>query len=167
MDIHPKVTAIDVSGLGGIWIFLIRGKKNALIDTGPKRPFPFARDRFPDKEVPPILQVLPSAMAKNGMTLADIDIILNTHIHFDHTAGNAAIINASEAKLFIHANEAGYFERPELLFQRELAPIVELILGKEFLDEELKKYLEEETGPGPCVAVDDIFRDNDIIELHI
>jgi len=165
MDIHPKVTAIDVSGLGGIWIFLIRSQKIALIDTGPKRPFPFAMDRFPDREVPPVLQVLPSAMEKMGMTLADIDIILNTHIHFDHTAGNASIIEASKAKLFIHADESGYFERPELLFQRELAPIVEVILGKESLDEEMKKYLEEETGPGPCVPVDDVLRDNDIIEL--
>lgn len=165
MDIHPKITAIDVSGLGGIWIFLIRGGKTALIDTGPKRPFPFAMDQFPDRDAPPVLQVLPLALEKLGMTLTDIDVILNTHIHFDHTAGNAAIKNASRAKLYIYADEAGYFEKPDLLFEHEIMPVIELVLGKEHLDEEKKNYLEGETGPGPYVVVDDTLRDGDIIEL--
>jgi len=165
MDIHPKITAIDVSGLGGVWIFLIRGGKTALIDTGPKRPFPFAMDQFPDRDAPPVLQVLPLALEKLEMTLTDIDVILNTHIHFDHTAGNAAIKNASKAKLYIHADEAGYFEKPDLLFEHEIMPVIELVLGKEHLDEEKKHYLEEETGPGPYVVVDDTLRDGDVIEL--
>jgi len=165
MDIHPKITAIDVSGMGGILIFLVRGEKTALIDTGPKRPFPFAMDKFPDKNAPPVLQVLPLALEKYGMTLADIDIILNTHIHFDHTAGNAAIKAASNAEIFIHEDEAVYFEKPELLFEHEIMPIIEIVLGKEYLDEEKKNYLEEETGPGPYVAIDGTFRDGDVIEL--
>lgn len=165
MDINPKVVAIDVSGLGGIWIFLIRGGKTALIDTGPKQPFPMAMDQFLEKDVPPVLQVLPAALEKTGMTMADIDIILNTHIHFDHTAGNAAIKSASKAEIFIHADEAHYFEKPERLFEHELAPVVELVLGKEHLDEEKSNYLEEETGPGPYAAVDRRLKDNDIIEL--
>lgn len=165
MNIHPKITAIDVSGLGGIWIFLLRGGKTALIDTGPKRPFPMAIGQFPRKDVPPVLQVLPATLQKIGIGIVDIDIILNSHIHFDHTAGNAPIKKASNAKLYIHADEAKYFEKPELLFEHELMPIIELVLGKEHLDEEKKKYLEEETGPGPYVAVDGTFQDGDIIEL--
>ncbi len=165
MDIHPKITAIDVSGLGGVLIFLVRGEKTALIDTGPKKPFPMAMDKFPERDVPPVVQVLPSFLEKLGMTLADIDILLNTHIHFDHTAGNAVIKNASKAKLYIHADEAKYFEKPELLFEHEIMTIIELVLGKEHLDEEKKNYLEEETGPGPYVEVDGTFRDGDIIEL--
>jgi len=165
MDIHPKVTAVDVSGMGGVWVFLIRGEKTALIDTGPKKPFPFAMDKFPDRDTPPVLQVLPLALEKLGMSLADIDVILNTHIHFDHTAGNAAIKNASKAKIYIHATEAGYFEKPELLFEHEIMSVIELILGKEHLDEEKKNYLEEETGPGPYVATDGTLQDGDIIEL--
>jgi len=165
MELHPGLYAIDVSGLGGILIFLIRGEKNALIDTGPKRPFPMAMDRFPKRDVPPVLQVLPSYLENIGMTLADIDIILNTHIHFDHTAGNAAIKNASKAKLYVHADEARYFDKPVLLFEHEIMPIIELVLGKEHLEEEKKNYLEEETGPGPDVTVDGTFRDGDVIEL--
>jgi glyoxylase-like metal-dependent hydrolase (beta-lactamase superfamily II) len=165
MELHPRIHAIDVSGMGGILIFLVRGEKTALIDTGPKMPFPMAMDRFPEKDVPPVLQVLPPYLKNIGMTLADIDIILNTHIHFDHTAGNAAIKASSNAEIFIHEEEAIYFKEPELLFEHEIRTIIEIILGKEHLEEEKRNYLEELTGPGPYVAVDGTFRDGDVIEL--
>ena len=32
--------------------------------------------------------------------------VINTHGHFDHTSGNAAIIGATGAKLFIHKKDA-------------------------------------------------------------
>ncbi|MBW1862273.1 MAG: MBL fold metallo-hydrolase [Deltaproteobacteria bacterium] len=167
MEIHPRVSAVDVSGLGGIWLYLVRGKRTAIIDTGPKMPLPFAMNQIKglDNDVPPVLHFVPPALEKLGMTLADIDLILNTHIHFDHTAGNAAIKSASNAQILIHASEAKYFEKPELLFERELAPIVEVLLGKEHLDEEMERYMNEFTGPGPYAAVDRRLKDNDIIEL--
>jgi glyoxylase-like metal-dependent hydrolase (beta-lactamase superfamily II) len=165
MNIHPKITGIDVSGLGGTWVFLIRGEITALLDTGPKCPFPMAINKFPDKNNPPILQVLPAALEKEGITIADIDIILNSHIHFDHTAGNAPIKEASKAKVYIHADEAKYFNNPGLLFEHEIKTIIEIIMGKEHLDEERRSYLEEETGPGAFVDVDGVLNDGDLIEL--
>lgn len=48
---------------------------------------------------PPILQTL------NNMDL-ELDIILNTHHHWDHTTGNTDLINATGAKLFGPASEA-------------------------------------------------------------
>lgn len=165
MIIHSKITGIDVSGLSGIWVFLIRGEKTALLDTGPKRPLPMVSDKFPDKNRPPILQVLPHALEKFGITLKDIDIILNSHIHFDHTAGNAPIKEASQAELYIHAAEAKYFKNPGLLFEHEIQTIIEIIVGKERIEEEKKTYLEEETGPGAFVDVDGVLNDGDLIEL--
>ncbi len=167
MEIHPKVSAIDVSGLGGIWLYLIRGQKTAIIDTGPKKPLPIPSSQIEnlDNNVAPVLQFLPPVLAKLGMTLADIYLILNTHIHFDHTAGNAAIKNASNAQILIHSDEAHYFEKPERLFEREQAPIIEIILGKEHIDEEMKHFMNEFTGPGPYAGVDRRLEDNDIIEL--
>jgi glyoxylase-like metal-dependent hydrolase (beta-lactamase superfamily II) len=167
MDIHPKVNAIDVSGVGGIWLFLVRGQKTAIIDTGPKEPLPIPMSQVEnlDRNVAPVLQFLPPVLEKLGKTLADIDLILNTHIHFDHTAGNAEIKNASNAPIHIHADEAHYFEKPELLFERELAAIIEVILGKEHIDEELNRYLNGFTGPGPYAGVDKRLEDNDVIEL--
>jgi glyoxylase-like metal-dependent hydrolase (beta-lactamase superfamily II) len=167
MEIHSRVSAIDVSGLGGIWLYLVRGQKAAIIDTGPKQPLPIPSSQIKnlDINVAPVLQLLPPVLAKLDMTLADIDLILNTHIHFDHTAGNAAIKNASNAQILIHADEAHYFEKPELLFERELAPIIEIILGKEHIDEVMKRFMHEFTGPGPYAGVDRRLEDNDIIEL--
>jgi len=167
MEIHPRVSAIDVSGWGGIWLFLVMGKKTAIIDTGPKMPLPIAvnQNRGIDKDVAPVLQFVPPALEKLGMTLGDIDLILNSHIHFDHTAGNSAVKSASNAKIFIHADDATYFEKPELLFQHELAPIIEIVLGKEQINEEMKRYMNEITGPGPYAAVDQRLKDGDIIEL--
>jgi glyoxylase-like metal-dependent hydrolase (beta-lactamase superfamily II) len=167
MEIHPRVSAIDVSGLGGIWTYLVRGQKTAIIDTGPRIPLPFVANQTKslDKDVAPVLQLVPPALEKYGMTLDDIDLILNTHIHFDHTAGNAAIKSASKALILIHSDEAKYFEKPELLFKRELAPIIEIVLGKKYIAEEMKRYMNEFTGPGPYAAVDRRLKDNDIIEL--
>ncbi|MFC1862472.1 MBL fold metallo-hydrolase [Thermodesulfobacteriota bacterium] len=167
MEIHPRVSAIDVSGLGGIWLYLIRGEKTAIIDTGPKEPLPvpMSQTKSLDKDVPPVLRFALPALEKMGMELADIDLILNTHIHFDHTGGNAAIKSASNAQILIHTSEAKYFEKPELLFERELAPIIEIILGKEHIKEEMKRFMNEFTGPGPYAGVDRLLEDNDIIEL--
>jgi len=153
--------------LGEIWLYLVRGQKTAIIDTGPKEPLPFAVTQIKslDNGGPPVLQFVPPTLEKVGMTLADIDLILNTHIHFDHNGGNAAVKSASNAQILIHADEAIYFEKPELLFERELAPIIEIILGKEHIDEEMKRYLDEATGPGPYAAVDRRINDNDVIEL--
>ncbi|MEE8397586.1 MAG: MBL fold metallo-hydrolase [Desulfobacterales bacterium] len=41
---------------------------------------------------------------KEGYTITHV---INTHHHSDHTAGNAAIIAATDAKLLIHALDAG------------------------------------------------------------
>ena len=167
MEIHPSVTAVDVSGLGGIWLYIIRGQKNTIIDTGPKEPIPFALNQVKglDRNVAPVLHFIPPVLENLGMTWRDFDLILNTHIHFDHTAGNAAVKDASNAQILIHADEAKYFEKPELLFERELAPIIEHMRGKEHLDEEMKRYMDEFTGPGPYAEVDRRLEDNDIIEL--
>ena len=69
MDIHPKVNAIDVSGLGGIWLFLVMGQKTAIIDTGPKEPLPIPVSRMEnlDKDVAPVLQFLPPVLEKMEM----------------------------------------------------------------------------------------------------
>jgi glyoxylase-like metal-dependent hydrolase (beta-lactamase superfamily II) len=167
MEIHPRISAIDVSGLGEIWIYVIRGQKIAMIDTGPKEPLPIAEDmnKNLDKDISPVLQFGPPELQKLGITLDDIDFILNTHIHFDHTAGNAAVKSVSNAQLLIHEDEAGYFEEPRQLFDREQAPIIEIMMGKEHLDEEFKRFINEDTGPGLYVAVDRRLKDNDTIDL--
>lgn len=184
MEIHPKVIAIQITGFIGIWVYLLRGKKNAIFDTGPKFPLREPPEKLnkptpsvdltageegvselSDEQIPPVIPSAVSELAKVGMGLSDIDYILNSHIHFDHTAGNAAVKEISGAEILIHADDAIYFKEPKRLFERELAGIVEEVLGKEHVEAEFRRYMEEETGPGPYIPVDTTLSDGDVIEL--
>jgi glyoxylase-like metal-dependent hydrolase (beta-lactamase superfamily II) len=166
MDIHPRIRGIDVSGLGGIWVYLVRGERVALVDTGPKQPLPLAPvDHFPQRDVPPLAQLLPAVLEDMDLTVEDIDLAVITHIHFDHCGGNAAIKAASGAEISIHATEAHYFDDPGLLFEHEQASVIERILGKDHVAEVKRRYLEEFTGPGPYVALDSTFVDGDTVDL--
>ena len=156
MGIHPRVTMIeDSKPEKGVppnitFIYLIRGRKTAIIDTGP--------NQSPEEIIAP-------ALKKLGMTLTDIDFILNTHVHSDHAGGDAALKSASSAKIFIHADEAIYLEKPDLIFDRHWAPAVEVIKGKAHIEEEKKYFIEVIARPGPPTIADRQLKDNDIIEL--
>ena len=63
--LHPKVTEIiSPFPQGRIVLYLIRGERNAIIDTG--------TNITPEKDIAPILESM-------GLTLADIHLILNIH----------------------------------------------------------------------------------------
>jgi glyoxylase-like metal-dependent hydrolase (beta-lactamase superfamily II) len=162
MEIHPRVSEIDLSGFGVIWSFLIRGEKVAIIDTGQSRPLPLSP--LPDKNVPPILQCLPSVLEKLALSITDIDLILNTHVHFDHTGGDAELKKACNAPIFIYKDEVRFLENPELVFDADVAPVVEAVMGKERVGEEKKRYMEM-VQPGKDVVVERGLNDNEIIEL--
>lgn len=69
------------------WMFLIRGEGTlALVDTGPGDPAVWSQHhhafcRTPDEE--PV-----AALGKLGIAPDDIDIVINTHLHWDHCNGN-------------------------------------------------------------------------------
>jgi glyoxylase-like metal-dependent hydrolase (beta-lactamase superfamily II) len=50
-------------------------------------------------------QVLVPALAAIGMALSDVDLILNTHVHVDHTGGTASAKQASGARIHMHADD--------------------------------------------------------------
>lgn len=176
MEIHPKVNAIQIGP--GICLYLVQGQKIALVDTGPKQPMgppPGEDDQGPQMDMthrptpddgkPPVMKVLPNTLQQLGIGISDIDYILNSHIHFDHTAGNAAVQEVSGAKILIHEDDAEYFDNPRGLFDRELAPVMTEMLGEDQLEEEYRRYISEATGPGPYVPVHRALSDNDVIEL--
>ena len=149
MKIHPRVTQINsLFGEGSrVSLYLIRGERNAIIDTG--------TTHSPQDDIAPALKDL-------GLKLADIALILNTHGHFDHTGGNAAVKRASNAQVLIHNDDAMLVENHELYFKQHFGLAVEAIMGKEHIKEERARFLEM---AGPNVVVDRRLRDNDIIEL--
>jgi glyoxylase-like metal-dependent hydrolase (beta-lactamase superfamily II) len=157
LEIHPKVSEIEIFGHPeeGVppnitFIYLIRGSKTALIDAGP--------DQSPDKVIAP-------ALKKLGMALTDIDLIVNTHSHSDHSGGDAKLKKASNASILIHTDEAIFLEDHGLTFDQHWAPTVEAIKGKTYIEQEKKHFIEEIARPGSSVIADRRLKDNDIIEL--
>src|SRR5580658_9406029 len=70
--------------------YLIRtGSHNILIETGlgDKRDAR-ARERM---NVPPITESLPESLARRGIDPESIDIVLNSHLHWDHVSGNTTL----------------------------------------------------------------------------
>ena len=60
--------------------------KNILVDTGlgGKEDATF-RDRFAVDRTP----ALPESLQRLGLSVDDIDLVINTHLHFDHAGGNS------------------------------------------------------------------------------
>ena len=113
--VHPQVEQIrsqfnDVS----VELYLIRGERNIIIDTG--------INQSPQKDIFPSLKSI-------GLTFSEIDLILNTHGHFDHTGGNAAVKDASGAKIFIHKDDAPFLYNRDLCFELYFAPVIKAMGG--------------------------------------
>ena len=99
---HSQVVQIGCYWEGGHTdLYLLEGDTLAIIDTG-------VADT-PSKYVAPALE-------SYGRTLADIEIILNTHGHHDHTGGNGELVDASGAKVYIHEADADIAQDPDCQF---------------------------------------------------
>lgn len=92
-------------------VTLVKGDKLAVVDTG-------VADFMPAAIEP--------ALAALGCGLADIDLIVDTHGHWDHVQGNAALKAASGAAVCIPAGDAGALTPPP---DRRLADGESLDLG--------------------------------------
>ena len=126
MKIHPAVTLISSPFQEDITeIYFIRSEKNVLIDTG--------TFESPERDIVPSLKDL-------DLTLEDIDIIVNTHGHPDHTGGDATIKGVSGAQILIHADDADFIEDHLSSFDKYIAPVTEAIVGKEYIPEENQEY---------------------------
>jgi len=149
MKIHPAITQISsiFFSVERVEMYLIKSEKIALIDTG--------TNQSPQNDIAPALKGL-------GLTLADIDLILNTHGHPDHIGGNATVKSVSNAQILIHTQDAISLQDHERSFELYFAPVLEALFGKEFLKEEKARFLEM---AGPDIAVDRALEDNDVIHL--
>lgn len=61
-----------------------------LLDTGTREMEPVVRDNI----------------ARLGFSLADVKILLNSHAHYDHVQGHAAVVRASGARVFVMREDA-------------------------------------------------------------
>lgn len=100
MRLHPQVLQIGTDwGDGGhTKLYFLEGERKAIIDAGAKA--------SPENDIAPYL-------AYFGYKLSDIDIILNTHGHFDHAEGNPSI---PQAEVWMHPDDAFLVEDPPSAF---------------------------------------------------
>jgi len=100
-----KLNFVGSTGKRSVYITLIKGEKNCLVDTG-------TADNFDN---------IISFCQENGVSITDLDVIINTHCHPDHIGSNYLFKKAnpniifyahSLAVPFIENIEKQYNERP-------------------------------------------------------
>jgi glyoxylase-like metal-dependent hydrolase (beta-lactamase superfamily II) len=146
--VHRSIFRISVpfGSEGVVQLYLVRGAKAALVDTG--------------VSTAPLAYLAP-ALRGAGLDLADVDLVVNTHGHFDHTGGNAIVKKASGAKIEIHANDAIYCvsaEHHASVFRRPFD-----MLGLAGTVEEQAAWILEQAGDS--AGVDRKLVDGDALDL--
>jgi hydroxyacylglutathione hydrolase len=148
MDIHSQVVTIFApwGKDSHVVLYLLKGDQIALVDTG-------ANDT-PESAIAP-------ALAKHGLKLADIDLILNTHGHHDHAGGNSSLQSASGAKVFISEDENPSFWSGRRAKAEIFQPIQE-VLGRERFNSMLDETV---AWAGGHFAIDRSLRNGDVVDL--
>lgn len=98
-DLDP--ISIPLEFLGGVNVWLLKGEPLALVDTGPANEAALA--------------VLEQELARRGVSLAEIELVLLTHHHLDHSGLAGTIKQRSGAQIAAHRSTArwglAYHER--------------------------------------------------------
>ena len=89
--------------------YLILGEENIVVDTGTGQR----------------INELIAAITAHAIKLKDIDVILNTHCHYDHIGGNEILKQRSNAEVAAHTIAAQYIKSANKEFTRaqQLNPI--------------------------------------------
>ncbi len=150
-QIHESVYRITTpyeSG-GVVFLYLVRGDSQALIDTG-----------VTDSP----RQVLDPALAEIGMRLSDVDLVLNTHGHLDHAGGNAAVKSlAPGARINIHSADVPLATDLEYEIDFHVAPLRALDFPRSFIDAR-SEYVARTAGPDK-VPADSLLREGEDVDL--
>lgn len=132
---------------GTVFLYLLKGDSIALIDTG-------AADSP--------REVLEPALSEIGLGLSDIDLILNTHAHLDHSGGNLETKRASGALVHVHAQDMAMAQSTETQVEFHIAPLRELELPSEFIQERADFVVRN---AGPSTGVDVVLTDEELLDL--
>lgn len=122
MRLHRRIVQIGADwGQGGhTKLYLVEGERKALIDTGMLT--------TPQADITPYL-------AYFGHRPEEVDLILNTHGHNDHTGGNLEMqrVSATGAPIWLHRADTYMVEDPGHLFDIYHVPIYRLMEREEEL----------------------------------
>jgi glyoxylase-like metal-dependent hydrolase (beta-lactamase superfamily II) len=142
--VHPRIKRVSIwweAVQSNINAYLVKGKLNTLVDTGPPQAS---------------ADVVTAALKAFDLAPGDIDLILNTHGHIDHIGGNGIIKAAGRAHVMIHREDAIFLEDRDRSFDLFYAP------GKKNVVQQKAGFLGQ---IGPNMTIDRYLEDYDLIDL--
>ncbi len=141
-----RITAL-YDKTGTVFLYLIKGSRVALVDTG---------------AVDSPREVLEPALAEIGMDLSDVDLILNTHAHLDHSGGNLETKRASNAPIHVHTADLPMAQSTETQVEFHIAPLRILEFPAEAIQERTEYVIRN---AGPSVGADGLLTDGEVVDL--
>jgi len=98
-----------------VWSFLVQGEgHNILIDTGLDENELFPPAGFTE-ETGLVPRTLPECLEEQGLTVDDVDIVINTHLHDDHCGNNMLL---TKARFYAHPAEIAFCHHPHAIDHR-------------------------------------------------
>jgi glyoxylase-like metal-dependent hydrolase (beta-lactamase superfamily II) len=147
-QVHERIWRVPSEFEGGTVtnVYIVRGEVTALVDTGV-----FGT---PTNDVTP-------ALASLGLSLSDVDLVVNTHGHMDHLGGNAEVKDAAGAEIALHRADLPLAESNEFHAQRlrELYPVIDADHLRPAREAMTMRLL------GRAVGVDRVLDDGDVVDL--
>jgi glyoxylase-like metal-dependent hydrolase (beta-lactamase superfamily II) len=134
-------------GGGSVFLYLIKGDRIAVVDTGV--------EHTPS-------EVLQPALAGMGLSLSDIDVILNTHAHLDHAGGNGEMKKLSAAAIYLHRDDLFMANSVQAQVEFMTAPLIALDFSKEAVEERAEHTI---SNTGQAVGADVVLSEGDTIDL--
>ena len=153
----PRITRITVPTpfrIGPVNCWLIEGDSLALVDVGPNDP--------------PSLASLEASLGELGFGVADLDLLLLTHQHYDHIGLAAELRERSGARVVAHESLVAYLAGGDASngAEDEFAEQIMLLHG---VDAPAIRHLRESAQKrwrlGCSCLVDTVVRDGDLIDL--
>ncbi len=147
---HPQITQIGCywGGAGHTELYLLEGERLAIVDT--------CTAPDPARYIAPALQSI-------GRSLADIDLIINSHGHYDHVGGNESLRQAApECEILIHPADKEIAEDPDRQFEVLQRPAMELFGLQDQMEagrQEMHRYM------GRPPQISGVINDGDVIDL--
>lgn len=146
-QVHDRVyrLAAPFEGGGLTNVYVVRGEKTAVVDSGVLG--------TPTNDLAPALGTI-------GLSLGDVDLVLNTHGHMDHLGGNSELKDAG-AEINLHRDDAPRAHSNQLHVESSREALK--LLGLEHLAPEREAFLLRLLGRE--VGVDRVLEDGDTVDL--
>ncbi|MDP8921933.1 MAG: MBL fold metallo-hydrolase [Chloroflexota bacterium] len=146
-QVHDRIYRLGSPFAGGglTNVYVVRGERTAVVDSGVLG--------TPTNHLAPALQSI-------GLSLTDVDLVLNTHGHMDHLGGNSELKDAG-ADINLHRDDAPRAHSNQL--HAEQAREALKVLGLEDLAPEREAFLLRLLGRE--VGVDRVLEDGDTVDL--